>query len=109
MYRKKNATYCKFVRWIFICHFLNRDYRRTKYISKNLSTLIQSIKKLKNIPLVIGFGISTEEQVKTVTNDADGVIVGSHLVKLIESFIPNENQAINALATRVQELKNATL
>ena len=38
-----------------------------------------------------------------------GLLLEGHLVKLIESFIPNENQAINALATRVQELKNATL
>ncbi|TVR08866.1 MAG: tryptophan synthase subunit alpha [Planctomycetota bacterium] len=37
-----------------------------------------------SVPVCIGFGISTPEQAATAAQYADGVVVGSHLVRLIE-------------------------
>ncbi len=54
-------------------------------IKENLS----SIKRVIDLPLYIGFGISKREHVKTLYEVADGVIVGSHLIKLI---IENEGK-----------------
>lgn len=56
-----------------------------KHMSKEASVLIKRIKKLTNLPVCVGFGISNPKQVKEVLKaGADGVIVGSALVKLIE-------------------------
>lgn len=50
--------------------------------------LVREIQQLRaafpSTKLVVGFGISTPEQVKTVASCADGVVVGSHLVKTLE-------------------------
>ncbi|MDA8019248.1 MAG: tryptophan synthase subunit alpha [Thermoanaerobaculia bacterium] len=48
--------------------------------------LIREVKKLRrriDLPLAVGFGISTPEQVEQVARVAEGVVVGSALVKLI--------------------------
>jgi tryptophan synthase alpha chain len=49
-----------------------------------LETAVGEIRKWSKKPVAIGFGISTPEQVKKVGRIADGVIVGSAIVKLIE-------------------------
>ncbi|HYX22556.1 MAG TPA: tryptophan synthase subunit alpha [Thermoanaerobaculia bacterium] len=51
------------------------------------SELVRDVKKLRKRlaqPLAVGFGISTPEQVAAVGEIADGVVVGSALVRLIE-------------------------
>ncbi len=42
---------------------------------------IRKIRRLTNKPVCVGFGISTPEQVRAVARVADGVIVGSAIVK----------------------------
>ncbi len=49
--------------------------------------LVRDLKRLRrrlDLPLAVGFGISTPEQVAAVGKVADGVVVGSHLVSLVE-------------------------
>ena len=50
---------------------------------------IRQIKKYSQKPVAVGFGISTPEQVKEVSRIADGVIVGSAIVKMIEENLGN--------------------
>ncbi len=54
------------------------------------SDLTDSLKRVRSVagktPVVVGFGISRPEQVRTVSRHADGVVVGSALVRLIEEF-----------------------
>jgi len=52
-------------------------------ISKDLTRNIYTIKKLTSKPLCVGFGISKPQHVKAVSKMADGVIVGSAIVKRI--------------------------
>jgi tryptophan synthase alpha chain len=61
-----------------------------------LEQSIAQIKKYSQKPVAVGFGISTAEQVKEVSRVADGVIVGSAIVKMIE-----ENLKHPDLVTRV--------
>jgi tryptophan synthase alpha chain len=49
-----------------------------------LETAIGEIRKCSQKPVAVGFGISTPEQAREVSRIADGVIVGSAIVKLIE-------------------------
>ena len=53
-------------------------------ISNDLGDLIQRVRTHTSAPVCVGFGISTPEQAKQVGQLADGVIVGSACVKMIE-------------------------
>ena len=54
-------------------------------ISTDLPAIVSEIRKHTDIPIAVGFGISTPEQVKHYSSIADGVIVGSAFVRLIGS------------------------
>ncbi len=54
-------------------------------LSNAAALLIQRTRKLTDLPLALGFGVSTPEQVKEVAAIADGVVVGSAIVKCIEA------------------------
>ena len=44
--------------------------------------MISQVKRLSDIPCAVGFGISTPEQAREVSRFADGVIVGSAIVRI---------------------------
>jgi tryptophan synthase alpha chain len=50
-------------------------------LDKNIVEHINLIKSLTDIPVSIGFGVSTPEEAKKVSEIGDGVIVGSAIVK----------------------------
>lgn len=54
-----------------------------------LEFTVKQIKVHSKIPVAVGFGISTPEQAKEVSLFADGVIVGSAIVKIIEKNLDN--------------------
>lgn len=55
-------------------------------IKTDLESITEAIKKATDIPVAIGFGISTPEQAKKYSKIADGVIVGSAIVRIIEEY-----------------------
>jgi tryptophan synthase alpha chain len=50
----------------------------------NLSDFVRKVRETTKQPLCMGFGISTAEQAKKVSAIADGVIVGSRLIQLLQ-------------------------
>ena len=50
----------------------------------NLEEFVGRVRKRTSLPLCVGFGISTPEQAKRVAGIADGVIVGSRLIQLMD-------------------------
>ena len=52
-------------------------------ITTDLSGVVSEIRKHTDIPVAVGFGISTPEQVNEYVKTADGVIVGSAVVRII--------------------------
>ena len=52
-------------------------------LSDSLAPLIQSMRRVTSLPLAAGFGIATPEQAGAVAKMAEGVVVGSALVRLI--------------------------
>jgi len=50
-----------------------------------LGAFIARVRRVANQPLCVGFGISTPEQARQIARIADGVIVGSRLIQLMES------------------------
>lgn len=55
-------------------------------LKTDLSSIITSIKAVTNTPVAVGFGISTPEQASLISENADGIIVGSAIVKIIEEY-----------------------
>ena len=70
------------------------------------SDLVRDVKKLRKrlgLPLAVGFGISTPEQVEAVGEIANGVVVGSALVRLVEEKGADPGLAL-LLEDRVRDL-----
>jgi tryptophan synthase alpha chain len=75
-----------------------------KEISTNIGDMISLVKETKDIPCAIGFGISTPEQAKEMSQYADGVIVGSAIVKLAAKYGAD---CIEPICSYVREMKVA--
>ncbi|OZM58104.1 tryptophan synthase subunit alpha [Lottiidibacillus patelloidae] len=52
-------------------------------LHKNLTPFLQELKELSHIPVLAGFGISNKNQAQDVSENCDGVIVGSEVVRLL--------------------------
>lgn len=51
-----------------------------------LERMVRLVKEVQEIPCAVGFGVSTPQQAATVARFADGVIVGSAIVTIIEQY-----------------------
>jgi len=68
----------------------------------NLAAFVAGVRKVASQPLCVGFGISRPEQAKKIAGLADGIIVGSRLVQLME-----EDKSLAAAQRLVIELRRA--
>jgi tryptophan synthase alpha chain len=73
-------------------------------INTDISTMINLVRSVQDIPCAIGFGISTPDQAKAMAEIAEGVIVGSAIVKLIEAHGVN---CIDPVCDYIKVMKNA--
>lgn len=55
-------------------------------INTNLDSIVKVVRENTDVPCAIGFGISTPEQAKKMSQISDGAIVGSAIIKLIEKY-----------------------
>lgn len=60
---------------------------RTDFYS-GVDNFLETVKRYSKVPIVIGFGISSQEQVARFSKACDGVVVGSAIVRQVESNIP---------------------
>jgi tryptophan synthase alpha chain len=56
--------------------------------------MVTAIKHHTDVPVCVGFGISTPEQAAMVASAADGVIVGSAIVKQVELNLQDPARAV---------------
>lgn len=73
-------------------------------ISTDLASILASIREVTDLPAAIGFGINTPQQAAQMAQIADGAIVGSAIVKIIERYGANAREP---LMTYVSEMKAA--
>ena len=74
-------------------------------LPQQLKDRVLWLKEQTEAPILVGFGISRPEQVREVGNVADGVIVGSALVRHLEAAAGDGRPAaLQAIATHVGEL-----
>ena len=73
-------------------------------IKTDLKSILEDIRDVTDLPLAVGFGINTPEQAKDISRLADGVIVGSAIVKIIEE---HGEDAADVLKEYVSSMKEA--
>ena len=73
-------------------------------IKTDLASMMETVRQNTHIPAAIGFGISTPEQAKRMAELADGVIVGSAIVKLLEQ---HGKDAPGCIGAYVKTMKDA--
>ena len=82
-------------------------------ISDAIHPLIRRIREVKtsvSVPLAVGFGISKPEHVRTVCEVADGAIVGSAFIRLIEKGLESKSKAsmLREIEEYTRSLKTGT-
>ena len=73
-------------------------------ITTDLNSVIGKIRENTDVPCAIGFGISNPSQAKDMSKLADGVIVGSAIVKLLEQY---GTDAPSKIGSFIGEMKDA--
>lgn len=73
-------------------------------ITTDIGAMVSLVKQAKDIPAAVGFGISTPEQARAMAATADGVIVGSAIVKLVAQY---GRESIPVVAQYVKTMKQA--
>lgn len=73
-------------------------------INAGVADMVREVKKISDIPCAIGFGISTPEQAKEMGGYADGVIVGSAIVKIVEEY---GRESVERVGQYVHSMKEA--
>ena len=72
-------------------------------IGDDVRKMIETVRQVSDIPCAVGFGVSTPEQAAAISKYADGVIVGSAIVKIIEEY---GEDCIPHVVDYIKELKS---
>jgi tryptophan synthase alpha chain len=75
-------------------------------LDKDIEPYVKQIRRFSSLPVGVGFGISTPDHVKKVTRFADAVIIGSALIKVIETNIKSP-YLVERAGSFIRELKQA--
>ena len=75
-------------------------------ITTDIGAMVSLVKAQKDIPCAVGFGISTPEQAQKMGAQADGVIVGSAIVKLCAKY---GDKCVPYVRDYVAEMKKAVM
>jgi len=73
-------------------------------LAADVEGAVRAIRRISDVPVCVGFGVSTPEHAERVGSFADGVVVGSALVDRIERA-GSPDEAVEAAAEFVERLK----
>lgn len=73
-------------------------------ITADIGEMVRLAKERNDIPCAVGFGISTPEQAGNMAGQADGVIVGSAIVKMCAEY---GSDCVKPIAEYVKKMKTA--
>lgn len=76
-------------------------------LSEHVEGLIKELKSVTDVPVCVGFGISKPQHAATIAAaGADGVIIGSKIVGLIEENLGNKEKILSEISTFISEVRN---
>lgn len=75
-------------------------------LARGVEEAVRSVRSLSDVPVCVGFGVSTPEHARDIARFADGVVVGSALIDAIQRA-GSGPAAIDAAASFVKRLKTA--
>ncbi len=75
-----------------------------KAIPVQLASFLKSIKSVCKKPVAVGFGITTPAQARAIAKDADGIIVGSALIRAIDK---SKNTSFKSASNFIKSLRQA--
>ena len=88
--------------FLYIVSSLGVTGTRTE-IKTDLASIMEVVRQSTDLPCAIGFGISTPEQAKKMSDLSDGVIVGSAIVKLLAKYGKNAPKYIGEYVRSMTE------
>lgn len=77
-------------------------------LAEDLSEMVGMIREVTDKPLVVGFGVSKREQVRSICELADGVVVGSAIVNTIKENLGDTGAITSAMGALVSDLVAGT-
>jgi tryptophan synthase alpha chain len=72
-------------------------------ITSDIDGMVKTVRSVTDIPVAVGFGISTPEQAAEMAAKSDGVIIGSAIVKLVGQYGKTAAGPAFAFAKSVRE------
>jgi tryptophan synthase alpha chain len=78
-------------------------------VAGGIPEAVARIRHHTELPVAVGFGISSRAQVAEVAAHADGVVVGSALVNIVRDGLGSRGEIAAALGRRVADLSAGTL
>ena len=75
-------------------------------LASSARELVARLRKHSDLPIAVGLGVSNAEQARDVASFADGVIVGSAFISLVQSA-SNEKEGVEKVRVLAQELSQA--
>lgn len=72
-------------------------------INTELPSILEAVKEAGDIPAAVGFGINTPEQAREISRIADGVIVGSAVVKIVAQYGEEAPEHVYAYVKSMKE------
>jgi tryptophan synthase alpha chain len=74
-------------------------------LARGVEEAVRSVRAISDVPVCVGFGVSTAEHARDIGRFADGVVVGSALIDVIQRAGPGP-AAIDAAVGFVKQLKS---
>jgi tryptophan synthase alpha chain len=77
-------------------------------LSSTVRELVTKLKKLTEVPVCVGFGVSKPEHAAAIASaGANGVIIGSRIVKIIEDNLQDKKTMLAELSRFISDVKTA--
>jgi len=74
----------------------------------NIKSEVEKIRQITKLPLAVGFGISNPKQASEIARFADGVIIGSAVVRLVDEN-KNNSDLVKIVSRYIREIKKALI
>lgn len=91
----KQSLHLKIQKVLYCVSSLGVTGVRSK-ITTDISAMVDLVREVTDVPVAVGFEISTPEHAKKMAAQSDGAIVGSAIIKIIEKYGKDAPQYVEA-------------